>query len=347
MNKKNKLKEVYKLYLSRILNKPLVKPQTITITLTARCNLKCIMCDHWKLKNQEELSLNEIKALIDQINRWKIKEIELSGGEPFMRKDIWDIIQYASDKNIGMNITTNGTLLSKEKINNIFNYKINRLQISLDGLDEIQDNIRGVKGVYNRISETVKLLDKLRKEKKSDLKINATTVIMQQNVHELTNLVNLTKKMGFDSITFQPVNDNNLAIGKRERYNPLRVKDLEELDKQIDKLVNIRKQDYYIGNSITYLNSIKNYFRDKKLRKVKCYAGFVGAIITPQGRVWTCMGDYGNLKKQKICQAWESRCAKKKRKLIKKCKNPCLYPCYLSSKGESLIKTTLDIMKNG
>jgi len=89
MSKINQIRKLYKLYFSRVLNKPLAKPNTVTLTLTSKCNLRCIMCDHWKLKKQEELSLKEIKILIDQIKEWDVKEIELSGGEPFMRKDLW------------------------------------------------------------------------------------------------------------------------------------------------------------------------------------------------------------------------------------------------------------------
>jgi len=347
MSKINQIRKLYKLYFSRVLNKPLAKPNTVTLTLTSKCNLRCIMCDHWKLKKQEELSLKEIKILIDQIKEWDVKEIELSGGEPFMRKDLWEIIEYASSKGLEMNITTNGTLLDEKNIKELFNYKVNRLQISLDGIGKTQDKIRNIKGTYKKIVNTVKRINNLRKQKKSNLKINATTVVMQQNIHELTNLIITTKELGFDSITFQPVNDSNLAIGKKRTYNPLKVKDLKELDYQINQIIQIRKKDRYIGNSIVYLESIKDYFRNKKLSKIKCYSGFISAIITPQGRIWTCMGDYGDLKKQFIQQAWQSKEANEKRRLIKKCKNPCLYPCYLSSKGESLLKTTLNILKNG
>lgn len=347
MNRIKQIRELYKVYLSRALNKPLVKPNTVTITLTSKCNLRCVMCDHWKLKDNNELSLEEIKNLIDQVAEWGVEEIELSGGEPFMRKDIWGIIEYASSRRLGMNITTNGTLLNKISIKKLFDYKVNRLQISLDGIGKTQDKIRNTQGAYKKIVNTVKRINRIRKQKKSSLKINATTVVMQQNVHELADLINLTKELGFDSITFQPVNDSNLAIGKKKAYNPLKVKDLQELDLQIDKIIQIRKKDPYIGNSIVYLESIKDYFRDKRLSKIKCYASFINAIITPQGRLWTCMGDYGNLKKETVQQAWQSKEANEKRKLIKKCKNPCLYPCYLSSKGESLFKTTLNTLKNG
>ncbi len=347
MGKKEKLISTYKLYFSRLLNTPLTKPKTVTLTLTARCNLRCIMCDHWRLKNQKELSLKKIKEIINQIEKWGIEEIELSGGEPFMRKDIWKIINYISSKGIGMNITTNGTLLSEEQIKKIFKTKVNRLQISLDGINKTQDQIRGVKGTYKKVIKTVRLINRFKKINNSNLKINATTVIMQQNLNQLVDLVKLTRNEGFDSITFQPVNDSNLTIGKKKKNNPLRVRDYKKLDKEIDKLIQIRKKSFFIGNSISYLQSIKDYFTNKKIKKIKCYAGFVGLIVTPEGKIWTCMGDFGDLKKENLEMIWKSYEAKEKRKLIKRCKNPCLYPCYLNSKGESLIKTTLGIIKNG
>jgi len=261
-----------KLYLSRILNKPLVKPRSVTITLTSCCNLKCIMCDHWKLKNQEEPSLEKVRDYIDQIKRWDIKEIDLSGGEPFIRRDIFDIIDYANRNRLKINITTNGTLLDKNLIKKLHNVDKLRLQISLDGNDaNTHDKIRGTKGTFDRI---VSNINQLKKNK--NLQLNATTVIMDNNFHKLLGLHYFTKKLGFSSITYQPVNDSNLYIGKRKRYNPLRIQKnhLKEFDEIINKLIQIRKQDAFIGNSVSFLEAIKRFFHDETIKNIPCYSGF-------------------------------------------------------------------------
>jgi len=341
-----KLGNIYGLYFSRLLNRPLVKPNTITITLTSRCNLQCVMCDHWKNKSEEGLSLEKIKDIIDQISNWSIKEIDLSGGEPFVRKGIFDVIQYATKKNIAINITTNATLLDKEKIEKLINSSVKRIQISLDGSKaETHDRIRGVKGTFNKVMGVINYFNKLKDKK--NIQLNLTTVIMKQNLSELVGIIKLAKKLKLNSITFQPVVDDNLNIRRRNMLNPLRIPDseLELMDKVINEIIGIRKKDPFVGNSIQHLESIKKYFRNQPLKEIKCYAGFIFGVIAPNGKLWSCMGDFSNLHKKTIKKAWLSTDAKEKRKMIKKCKNPCLYPCYLNSNTDNLLKATINGLK--
>lgn len=344
-----KLKKISRmggLYFSRLINKPLVKPSTITITLTNRCNLYCMMCDHWKNKSKEELSLEKIKNIIDQISKWGIKEIDLSGGEPFVRKDIFDIIKYATEKNIAINITTNATLLDKRKIEKLINSSVTRIQISLDGAKpETHDLIRGKKGSFEKVMETIDCFNKLKGEK--DIKLNVTTVIMKQNLSELMDLIKLAKELKLNSITFQPVVDDNLNIRRRNMLNPLRIPNsqLGLMDKVINKIIEMRKKGPFIGNSIQHLESIRKYFRNQSLKRIKCYAGFIFGVIAPNGKLWSCMGDFSNLDKETIKNSWLSKEAREKRKMIKKCKSPCLYPCYLSSNTDNLLQATINILK--
>ena len=318
----------YKLFLSRVINNPLVNPRSVTITLTSRCNLKCIMCDHWKLKGQEEPSLERVKNYIDQIKDWGVEEVDLSGGEPFMRKDIFKIINYAYNKGLKINMTTNGTLFTQDSIKELSSLDNLRLQISLDGVNpKTHDSIRGLRETFDTIIKDVK---RLKSERDGKVRINATTVIMDKNFKQLIDLYYFTKRVGFDSITYQPVNDSNLFVGAKKRYNPLRIqkKNLKDFDEIIGGLINIKKKDNFIGNSVSFLKGIKDYFHNKPLKKTKCYAGFLIAIITPTNKFWSCKGDFGDLQKQTLKEVWDSKDAKTKRKLIKRCTTPCLYPCF-------------------
>jgi MoaA/NifB/PqqE/SkfB family radical SAM enzyme len=343
----SRIKYLYGLYLSRAFNYPFIMPKTITLTLTSRCNLRCIMCDHWRNKNIEELSSDEWKRIIDQLERMKIKEVDVSGGEPFVRKDIWEILEYLASKKISVNITTNFTLLTEEDIKRLFETSVSRLQISLDGIEETHDVIRGQKNTFNRVIKNIELFRKEREEKKSKIQLNATTVIMRNNLDKLIDIYNFTKKSGFTSITYQPVVDSNLDLTRRDAIHPLKIpkERLTEMDRVIEKLIEIRKKDHFIGNSIRHLEDIKKYFRNEKLDNVKCYSGFVLGIISPNGEVWSCMGNFADLKKQSIKDAWFSKRAYKNRILIKKCKNPCLYPCYLETDANNLLKATIKIFE--
>ena len=306
------------------------------------------MCNHWKLKKSNELTLEQWKNIIEQLPNLNVKEVDISGGEPFFRKDIFDIISYLTKKKIRINITTNFTLLTKKNIERLFDSSITRLQISLDGINEVHDSIRGVKGTFKKVMDNVEYFKKIRKQTRNNIQLNATTVIMNKNLHQLVELYEFTKKLGFTSITYQPVVDDNLNIVKRTTSNPLKISQtrIEEMDTIINKLIKLRKKDHYISNSIKHFEDIKNYFKDKPLKDVKCYSGFIVGIISPNGMFWSCMGEFADLKKQTLKKAWFSKKASKKRHLIKNCKSPCLYPCYLESNANSLLNATKNVLKN-
>ena len=338
--RREKLVQLGKLYASRAVGVPFIKPRNVTITLTTRCNLSCIMCNHWRLKPGDMMSYEEATRYIDQIVEWGIPILEVSGGEPMLHPRFDDIIRYASAKGQHMNITTNAMLLTRKRIGQIFESKVERLQISMDGPDAAtHDKIRGMKGSFDHIVKTVKILDRLRVERNRPLGLNLTMVIQRDNFTRLVEMYHFVKSLGFDSITYQPVNDDNLDITYVNPENPLRVPldRIEELDEQIDRLVELRTGGAPIGNAVHYLQSVKKYFRNEPLDAVKCYAGYVMGVISPDGKMWSCMGNYADLSKENIQEAWHGKAMSEKRNRIKKCVTPCLYPCYLESDADSFI----------
>lgn len=347
--RREKLKGLLKTYASRMLDRPLVRPRSVTLTLTTRCNLRCIMCSHWRLRPHVTMPLEDAKRYIDQIAEWGVPLIDLSGGEPFMHQQIYEIIDYASKKGLDINITTNAMLLTRKAIERIMGSRVTRLQISLDAPDEeTHDRIRGRKGSFRKVMAAVRMLNKARlsrARKGRSLGLNLTTVIQHDNFTKLVDMYHFAMEHGFDSITYQPVNDDNLNIRRVNLRNPYRVplNKMEEFDREIDALIALRRQGAPIGNTVQYLETIKNYFRNEIRDPVKCYAGYVMGVVSPDGKLWSCVGNFADLKETDIVSAWHSKAAAKKRRLIRRCRTPCLYPCYLESDADSLfgaVRTT-------
>ncbi len=119
---------------------------------TQTCNLKCVHCytDSENRKYKDELTTDEGFALIDDLSSFKIPSLLFSGGEPLIRKDILSLIQRAADKEIRPVISTNGTLIDREMAHNIKDAGVVYVGISLDGMEEVNDSFRGVKGAYSR-----------------------------------------------------------------------------------------------------------------------------------------------------------------------------------------------------
>jgi radical SAM protein with 4Fe4S-binding SPASM domain len=127
------------------------KPIVVWST-TRTCNLKCVHCytDSDNTRYTGELTTDEGLALIDDLASFGIPSLLFSGGEPLMRKDLFTLIERASNKGIRPVISTNGTLIDRDTAQRIKDTGITYVGISLDGMEEINDKFRGVKGAYRK-----------------------------------------------------------------------------------------------------------------------------------------------------------------------------------------------------
>lgn len=101
---------------------------------TYKCNLNCIMCDLPKMfKNCKDLPLGTIKRIIRESKEIGFKELVLTGGEPLLRDDIFEIIQYAKSKGFIINLNTNATLIENKLLKKLLKSKPSIISISLDG----------------------------------------------------------------------------------------------------------------------------------------------------------------------------------------------------------------------
>jgi radical SAM protein with 4Fe4S-binding SPASM domain len=118
--------------------------------ITRRCNLHCIHCytDSHDEQYPGELTLEEAKRMIDDLAEFGIPALLLSGGEPLIRPDFFQIAEYARSKGLRLTISTNGTLITPEKAQRIKETGFSYVGISFDGLGEINDQFRGKKGAF-------------------------------------------------------------------------------------------------------------------------------------------------------------------------------------------------------
>lgn len=119
---------------------------------TRTCNLRCVHCytDSENMSYSGELNTDEGISLIDDLATFRIPSLLFSGGEPLTRRDIFTLIEHAANKNIRPVLSTNGTLIDRDTARNLKNAGIVYVGISLDGMEKINDEFRGVKGAFKR-----------------------------------------------------------------------------------------------------------------------------------------------------------------------------------------------------
>src|SRR5579875_2722520 len=149
-------------YLSRVWLGSQVSPKFLPpvahIKLTENCQARCISCDYWKSRWQDAISTDRAVALLNEIHALGITGLRFTGGEPLLRRDFFDILRRADAGRFkSIIVQTNGLLLKKlhKEINDS---PITKVAVSIDGLKETNDQIRGIRGYFDLGIEGIRLL---------------------------------------------------------------------------------------------------------------------------------------------------------------------------------------------
>jgi len=174
------------------------KKPVIVWNCTKKCNLKCIHCYSHSDSNYDpyELSTEEAKKMIDDISDFGCPVLLFSGGEPLLRKDIFELIDYAVNKNLRAVLSTNGTLLTKDTTAKLKKYNLSYMGISLDGLTKTNDRFRGIKGAFDKAILGIKNCIE------ADIKVGIRFTINKWNHKEIPDIFNLIEKMNIPRICF-------------------------------------------------------------------------------------------------------------------------------------------------
>jgi MoaA/NifB/PqqE/SkfB family radical SAM enzyme len=272
----------------------------------SRCNCRCIMCDIWKANSlKKEISLEELSRHVDQFKKWQVREVLLSGGEPLMHSNLWDLISLLSKNKISVTLLSTGLLLEKysnEIINNCA-----EVIVSLDGNQEIHNQIRNIPNAFEKLAAGVQTLKKINPR----FKVTARCVIQKKNYFAFDDIVMSAKEIGLDRISFLAADVSTVAFNRDEPWAESHVSEVA-LNKEealhfetlIQQSTVSRKEEYekrFIAESPDKMNRIVQYF--KALNGIgdytapSCNAPWVSAVIESDGSVLPCFFQkaYGNI----------------------------------------------------
>jgi MoaA/NifB/PqqE/SkfB family radical SAM enzyme len=288
----------------RSLGKPRTKPVNVTISVTNSCNSRCKTCYIWTYYNEYakskegELNTEEFERIFESLGK-QVVWGTLSGGEPYLRRDLSEICQlfYENCRPAIINIPTNGLLPSviETETKNILQKcpkSIVIINLSLDGLGEKHDEIRGVPGNFNKTMETYERLRKLKIEFPC-LQIGFHSVISKFNTSEIMNIYDYVKGLGCDSYITEVAEKRSELFNLNTDITP----EADSYSKIIEELSSKINEDY--GNSWKSVSKITQAFRltyykiaAEQLRLhqqvIPCFAGYASCQITPLGEVWPC-----------------------------------------------------------
>lgn len=284
-----------------------------TVIVTYRCNARCSMCNRYKApsKPEEEISIETIKKLP------RMYFTNITGGEPFIRTDLKDIVRELYKKSDRIVISTNG-FFTNRIVELCKEFPQIGIRISIEGLEQTNNEIRGLQNGYQRGYQTLK---KLRKMGMKDVGFGMT--VQDKNAPDLVPLYKISDKMGMEFATASLHNSFYFVEAKNVIHNrPMVAKNFEKLVNELLRSNSPKKwfRAYFNHGLINYIYGQK--------RLLPCDMSFDTFFIDPYGDVMPCNGTkdkevMGNLNEQNWNELWNSPEAEKVREKVRCCNRDC------------------------
>lgn len=171
-------------------------PKSATWGITHPCNLKCIHCYDVVDYKRHDLKTHQALEVIDRLAQVGINFIVFSGGEPLLRKDLFDLMAYCDTRNIAFGMRSNATLVTRETAQLLGDLKLAVAGISLDGASaDIHDSVRG-SGTFDKTMQGIEVL------LENGVRVNIEIVLSRRNAHQALEFVQLAENLGVQEINF-------------------------------------------------------------------------------------------------------------------------------------------------
>jgi heme b synthase len=294
------------------------EPKWIAWEITRRCNLKCVHCrssSEMEAKGHPDFSTEEAFRVIDEISSYAKPVLVLSGGEPLLRKDVFDIAKYGTSKDLRMCIATNGALVTEEICEGMKASGIKMVSLSLDGSTaEVHDNFRNQKGAFAGVVNATELFNK------HGIKFLINSSFTKRNQQEIPKVYKLAKKLGatawymFMIVPTGRGEDIMSELISKEDYEELLEWHYEMEKNEKDLLVRPTCAPHYYR---VVLQKQKEEGEKIERRTLKfstggskgCLAGQLICLIDVDGNVLPCSyfpKPAGNIRKQSFKDIWEN-----------------------------------------
>jgi radical SAM protein with 4Fe4S-binding SPASM domain len=273
---------------------------SVNLELTAECNLKCMHC-YGKFGNGHfnELTLEEIQDVAEQLKKMQVYEVSLSGGEPLLRGEFFDIAKDFAGRGFGVNLMTNGSLVDEHMADNIAAAGIQSVSVSLDGVrSDTHDPFRGVRGSFQKTMKGIELLND------RGIRLKLYTVLNRLNSGEMKALLQLYRRL---DATYSV--SRTLTRGK-PRENKHLLFSTREFPRIYEKFLAAEEIVFHGVASRIKEGGSEELAQRPVEERPRCHAGVHTLNIRPDGTVTPCASltepDFamGNVRKKLIEDIW-------------------------------------------
>jgi MoaA/NifB/PqqE/SkfB family radical SAM enzyme len=257
------------------------------------CNCRCVMCDIWKDRSADEISLGDLQRHMDDIRQLNVRWVVLSGGEPLMHSDLFRLTALIRSAGIRVTILSTGLLLEQHAKNIVEN--VSDLVISLDGPPAVHDQVRRVPGAFHRVAAGIAAVHRLD----SQFPVSARSTIQRLNYRYVRETARAAHNLGCRSISFLAADVSSQAFN---RLTPLNVlgqskialdrDEISELQREFSGLIADWAGTKFVVENESKLNRIVRHFSvqlglDEPVAP-RCNAPWVSAVVESDGTVRPC-----------------------------------------------------------
>ncbi len=254
-------------------------PICLTWELTYACNLECVHClSSSGRRDPRELTTDEAKAVLDELHDLQVFYINIGGGEPMIRRDFFELLEYSIERGIGVKFSTNGAFIDAEKARRLAAMDYLDIQISLDGTDAVtNDAVRG-DGSY---ATAIRAMEHLRDAGFGEFKISV--VVTRHNVDQLDEFKALADSYGAQ-LRITRLRPSGRGADSWHELHPTNAQ-----QRQIYEWLLVHGDNVLTGDSFFHLNAIGVENGSGPLPGLNmCGAGRVVCLIDPIGDVYAC-----------------------------------------------------------
>ena len=255
---------------------PVPPPQYVLWDCSRRCNLSCLHCGAVKEHYPNELSTDRILALIDELAALRVRMFAVTGGEPLLRSDLLDVLAHASNRGLFTGVATNGYQIDHSMARRLRAAGVDTLQISLDGLEDTHNQIRGDAESFARATAGARLLVAAGLPL-----VSAATTVTPRNIDELDRLREVVRQAGFSEWRLSVV----MPIGRAEGGDLLL--DAAGLERLFAFVARHDSPSFpiLIGENLPFLGK---WERRARRAPMPCPVGFSACCIGVDGQVRGC-----------------------------------------------------------
>ena len=279
----------------------------VQLHLTERCNLRCRHCYQSGTRNQE-LSLAEIRNVAvevsEMLDTWTDSydvpfspSFNITGGEPFLREDIFEVLQEVGDRGFELYLLSNGILIDKKKAQRLAELRVRGVQVSIEGPERIHEEIRGGGSFSSSLKGVRHLLD-------AGLTVTLNVTLSDINADYFMDMVKLSSSLGVQKLGFSRLVPSGRGSGLLN--NMLKKEKVGELYHLIDSL-NPEGLQIVTGDPVASQMSDNDKNDSGSFPTGGCAAGISGFTILPDGTVTPCRRlpiSIGNVRKDGLREIW-------------------------------------------